>query len=61
MTDNQPRGANEARKARIRAERDLEESISQRLEVKEVAKAAVQIRTKNHFAELVLQAFGRAS
>lgn len=52
-------GLNQARAARQRAEEELAEVEAQRPEVREVAKAAVRLRTENHVLQLIDQTFRR--
>lgn len=51
----------EARRARRRAEKELDKMIAQRPEVKDLAKAAIVLRRQNHFSQLVTLAFRRAA
>lgn len=60
-TPRDDHGLEQARAARKQAEDELDEMIAQRPAVREVAKAAVLLRTQNHFSQLVTAAFRKAT
>lgn len=54
-------GLDQARAAKKRAEKDLSEAVAERPETITTAARHVKLRVENHFAELTLRAFRRAS
>jgi hypothetical protein len=60
MSDPQEdRGMDQAKAARERARKALEEVVAQRPEVTEVVAKSIQLRKDNHFSEMWVQAARR--